>query len=418
MFDWARALAWCPPPAGRAAAVLTNAGGPGAAAADMLEANGISLAKLNPDTLEALHGLLPPEASLSNPIDMLASASPEHYAACLRILLDDPGVHSIMVILPPPPMYTAGAVAKAIIPVIHSSNKPVVIALMGERLIQEAVEHFRAAHIPEYRFPERAASALSILSQRADYLQHSDQHPITFKDIERVLASQLVETFMTGGDRSLLPQGTAIKLLQAYGIRTLKIETAHTPEAAVSTARDIGYPVALKIHSPDIAHKSDVKGVLLDLKNDDDVLEGYQQLVNNTRQFHPEAEVAGVYIQPMAPKGQEVIVGGLQDPQFGPLVMFGSGGTEVEGLNDVAFSMAPMTDVEAEYMLDNTWAGRRLNGYRNLPPADRDSLKGILHRLAQLLADLPQIAEIEINPLIVLNQGAGCTPVDIRVKII
>ena len=146
-------------------AVLTNAGGPGVTAADALEAGGMYLAELGPETQAALRESLPPAASLHNPVDMLASASPEQYAACLRILLADPQVHGVMVILPPPPMYTAGAVAKAIIPVIHNASKPVIVALMGERLIQEAVEHFRAAHVPEYRFPERAASALSVLAQ-------------------------------------------------------------------------------------------------------------------------------------------------------------------------------------------------------------------------------------------------------------
>ena len=167
LFDWARALAWCPPPAGRAIAVLTNAGGPGVTAADALESNGLTLANLAPETTAALRQLLPPAASLQNPVDMLAAASPEQYASGLKILLDDPGVHGVMIILPPPPMHTAGAVAKAVIPIIQSSSKPVTIALMGERLIQEAVEHFRAARVPEYRFPERDAAALAILAERA-----------------------------------------------------------------------------------------------------------------------------------------------------------------------------------------------------------------------------------------------------------
>ncbi len=170
MFDWGRALAWCPPPHGRAVAVLTNAGGPGVTAADALEASGQRLAELNDATRLALQAILPPAASLHNPVDMLASASPEQFAACLKLLLTDPGVDSALVILPPPPMYTAGAVAKALIPVIHNAEKPVVVALMGERLIQEAVEHFRAARVPEYRFPERAASALAVLAQRAEYI--------------------------------------------------------------------------------------------------------------------------------------------------------------------------------------------------------------------------------------------------------
>ncbi len=170
MFDWARALAWCPLPTGRRVAVLTNAGGPGVTASDALELNGLQLAEISPACHAGLAALLPSAASLKNPIDMLASASPEQYSACLRVLLADAQIDSVLVILPPPPMYTAGAVAKALIPVIHNAAKPVVIALMGERLIQEAVEHFRAARVPEYRFPEQAASALGVLAGRADYL--------------------------------------------------------------------------------------------------------------------------------------------------------------------------------------------------------------------------------------------------------
>ena len=176
LFDWARALAWCPLPKGRAIAVLTSAGGPGVTAADALEMNGMSLAVLSTGTQAKLAQLLPPAASLTNPVDMLASASPEQFAACLQVLLADPGVNGVMVVTPPPPMHTAGAVAKTMIPVIQNSDKPVTIALMGERLIQEAVEHFRAARVPEYRFPERAASALAVLAQQAEYLKNAQEY--------------------------------------------------------------------------------------------------------------------------------------------------------------------------------------------------------------------------------------------------
>ncbi|MGW8251105.1 MAG: acetate--CoA ligase family protein, partial [Anaerolineales bacterium] len=171
VFDWARALAWSPLPIGQSMAVLTNAGGPGVTAADALEANGLNLAQFSDKTIAALRSILPPAASLQNPVDMLASATPEQYASCLGVLLADPNTHGVMVILPPPPTHTAGAVAKALIPVIHTASKPVVIALMGERLIQEAVEHFRAARIPEYRFPERAAASLAVLVERAEFLR-------------------------------------------------------------------------------------------------------------------------------------------------------------------------------------------------------------------------------------------------------
>ena len=177
LFDWARALAWCPLPQGRRVAVLTNAGGPGVTAADALEAHDLQLAVLTPETEAALRNVLPEAASLQNPVDMLAGASPEQYATCLRILLEDAGVDSVMVILPPPPMYSAGGVAKAMLPIIYATGKPVVVALMGEKMIQEAVEHFRAAKVPEYRFPERAAAALAILSRRAEFLQTAQTKP-------------------------------------------------------------------------------------------------------------------------------------------------------------------------------------------------------------------------------------------------
>jgi acetyltransferase len=235
IFDWARALAWCPSPAGRSVAVLTNAGGPGATAADALESLGMSLAVLSEETQTALRELLTSTASLGNPIDMLASATPQHYALSLDILLKDLAVDSVMVILPPPPMHTAGAVAKTLIPVIHGSNKPVVIALMGERLIQEAVEHFRAARIPEYRFPERAASALAVLAQRAEYLSRADEPPVTSDEVDTGQAQVILEPYLLKISQNsmateFLPQEITRRLLEAYGIPTLSLELARSTE--------------------------------------------------------------------------------------------------------------------------------------------------------------------------------------------
>jgi acetyltransferase len=422
MFDWARALAWCPPPAGRGVAVLTNAGGPGVTAADALEVGGMYLAELGPDTCRELAELLPPAASLQNPVDMLASASPEQYARSLEILLADKGVHGVMVILPPPPMFTAGAVAKAIIPVIHQADKPVVIALMGERLIQEAVEHFRAARVPEYRFPERAASALAVLARRAEYLSRATAEPLTFPDVDRETTSALLERDFRPGAQNdkrdrFLPQDVVHRLMQSYGIPVPPTGLARAPQEAVELAAHMGYPVALKIASPDIAHKSDVGGVMLNLPDAESVSLGYTRLVENAHAARPDAEILGVYVQPMVSGGQEVIVGAVQDPQFGPLVMFGSGGVEVEGVKDVAFALAPMTAEEAEFLLESTWAGQRLAGFRHLLPADRAGVKEVLLRLAQLAADYPQLGDIEINPLRVLPSGQGVFAVDIRARL-
>jgi acetyltransferase len=419
MFDWARALAWCPPPRGRNVAVLTNAGGPGVTASDALEANGMRLAELSENTLSALRESLPPAASLNNPVDMLASASPEQYAQCLRILLDDPGVHAVLVILPPPPMYTAGAVAKAVIPVIHSAEKPVVFALMGERLIQEAVEHLRAAHIPEYRFPERAASALAVLAQRAEYLARAAQPPRICCSGAREQAGPLLRAYLEADPQpgDFIPGDLLEKILLAYGIQTPSCLVAKSPEQAAEMARRIGFPVALKIASPDIPHKSDVNGVLLNLHNPAEVIHGYHQVVESSRAARPQAHIDGVCVQKMIAAGQDVIIGAIQDQQFGPLVMFGSGGTEVEGLRDISFALAPMTDEECEFLLESTWAGRKLKGFRSLAPADRPGVLDVLRRLAQLAADYPELAEIEINPLRVLSVGQGAVALDARARL-
>jgi acetyl coenzyme A synthetase (ADP forming)-like protein len=423
MFDWARALAWCPTPKGRGVAVLTNAGGPGVTAADALEANGMTLSELSEISRSALRELLPPAASLNNPIDMLASATPEQYAAGLRILLADPGVDAVMVILPPPPMHTAGAVAKALIPVIHNSEKPVIIALMGERLIQEAVEHFRAARVPEYRFPERAASALAILAERAEYLaaQQDESQPLKMEGGSEATISRVSEILTSTSRASdattgFLDAQSVSTILEAYGISTLPVKLARTATEAVEIANNLGFPVALKIASHGLTHKSDVGGVLLNLEDAEAVFQGFARVTNKVIHANPEAEILGVYVQPMLTAGQEVILGVVQDAQFGPLVMFGSGGVEVEGLKDIAFALAPLNWAEAEWMLKSTWAGRKLSGFRNIPPADREAVLNALLCLAQLAADFPQLKEIEINPLRVLPEGQGAFALDVRIR--
>ncbi|MGD9092050.1 MAG: CoA-binding protein, partial [Anaerolineales bacterium] len=226
MFDWARALAWCPPPNGRSIAVLTNAGGPGVTATDALESLGLNIANFEDGTRSALGEILPPAASLYNPVDMLASATPEQYAQCLEVLLSDAGVDGVLVILPPPPMHTAGAVARTLIPVIHNADKPVVIALMGERLIQEAVEHFRAARIPEYRFPERAASAMAILVHRAEFLKRQQELPERRSDVDTKTARQALDQHTlkvmpdSGMPNLKLSPETIHPILEAYRIPT------------------------------------------------------------------------------------------------------------------------------------------------------------------------------------------------------
>ena len=413
MFQWARALAWCPLPQGRSVAVLTNAGGPGVTAADALEQAGLTLAQLAPHTESALTALLPAAASTHNPVDMLASATPEQYAGCLRLLLDDPGVDMVLFITPPPPPATTGGVVKAVIPIVQTCDKPVVAALMGDRQIQEGVELARAARIPEYRFPEAAASALGALWQRVLLLQRLEEPTLTPAALRPEALQEMVQGTPAG---EFFPAETAAGLMEAAGLPTLRMPLAHSPAEAAQLAAELGFPVVLKLASPDISHKSDVGGVVLNLNTPEEVKAAYELVFQRARAARPEAHLEGAHLQRMVGAGQEVILGVVRDPQFGPLVMFGSGGVEVEGLKDVAFALAPLTREDAERMIERTWAGRKLAGFRSLPPADREAVIQALLRLAHLAAACPQIAEVEINPLRVLAPGQGAVAVDIRAR--
>jgi acetyltransferase len=401
MFDWARALEACPLPVGRRAAVLTNAGGPGVIAADALEAGGMELARLSGTTRKALAGLLPPAAGTDNPVDMLASAAPAEYAGCLKLLLDDPGVDSALVILPPPPMFTAESVAQVLIPLIRDSGKPVLVALMGSTLIESAKEAFELAGLPTYPFPERAASALGILARRAEFL---NQGPSSMEDGSAALVNRPTPTV----------NATSEELLEAYGIAVAPLRLATSAEQAASIAAEIGFPVVMKIASPEIAHKSDAGGVLLNVKTRAAATRGYSALVERARGARPDARLEGVHLQKQVPDGQDVIMGIVRDPQFGPLVMFGSGGIEVEALHDTAFALAPLSQSEADALIGSTWAGRKLSGFRSIPPADREAVRAALVRLSRLACDIEGIMEIEVNPLRAL--AAGAVALDVRMK--
>ena len=415
MFDWARALAWCPLPPGPRMAVLSNAGGPGAIAADSLEENGLRLAKLEAATREQLAGFLPQAASLRNPVDMLAGAGPREYADALRLLLGDPGVDGIIVILPPPPVTTAAEVAGAIIPVVRSASKPVVVALMGEELIAHAAQLFRMARIPDYRFPERAASAMRVLHMRARQLAQVEAQATITYDVDPDRAARLVTSAARGGER-FLDAHDSLALIEAYGLPVSKQAAVDTLEAALTKAGEFGYPVVLKINSPDVPHKSDLGGVALDLRSEAELRSAFAALEQRLGSALPRLEGAGYILQPQAAPGRDVIIGFVRDEQFGPLLMFGSGGVEVEALGDVAFELAPLSPTDAGRMLDATLAGKRLRGLRGQPPAAREAVVEALCRLSQLARDFPELQELEINPLRVFEEGQGALALDVRAR--
>ena len=412
MFDWARALENCPLPRGKNIAILTNAGGPGVIAADALEHHGLTLAQLQELTLKSLSAILPTAASVNNPVDMLASASPEQYASCLNLLLEDDNVDGALVILPPPPMFKAEDVAEKIVQTLESDSslsasgkpldsrtrKPVVIALMGSILVEEAAKTFQLANIPTYPFPERAASALSALVKRAEFLATE-----TAETSEEKFSKISVNSVANPED-----------LLATYEIPTAPIKLARDESEAIVIANELGYPLVMKIASPNILHKSDVGGVILNIKDESSLSSAYAQMIRRVKEAKPEARIDGVHLQRQITQGQEVIVGMVRDPQFGALMMFGSGGVEVEGLKDVAFALAPLNQAEAEKMIRKTWAGRKFKGFRNIPPADEESVIDVLIRLSRLAFEEETIEEIEINPLRVLSKGA--VAVDIRMR--
>ena len=427
IFDWARALAWSPLPQGRQVGVLSNAGGLCVITADALDHEKLKLADFAPSTTRALNDFLVPAASTQNPVDMLAGATAKDYAKALRLLLADPNTDSVLVLIPPPPMYPAEEVSDEIIPIIQNAKKPVLVVLVGSEHIAEASRRLQKAKIPEYRFPERATSALARLVERAEFLSLilAETPP---------LGTAVAREIETGVPTSTSPDLTDIRaaladspsgdwiapelverLISLYAIPTSPIKLASRAKEASEIAEELGFPLAMKIASPDIAHKSDVDGILLNLASVREVVEGYEMLMNRVSTKNPRAKLVGVHLQKMIPIGQEVIVGAVRDSQFGALMMFGSGGVEVEGLKDVAFAIAPLSAKEAEKMIEKTWAGKKLAGYRNLPAVDKSALIDTLCKLSRLAHDLPEISEIEINPLTVLKEGA--VAVDVRVKI-
>jgi acetyl coenzyme A synthetase (ADP forming)-like protein len=417
LFDWARALAWCPPLKGDRVAVLTNAGGPGILAVDALDANGLRLATLSAETITTLQSFLLPQASFHNPIDMLASAGPSEYAGALRALLQDDGVDAVLVISVPPPIEDPTPVAEAIAvaakDAAQAATKPVVVAVMGEATVNLALKVLRAFRLTDYRFPERAASALDALWRHAQWQARPTEQIEPLSDVDRETVTRLLaathDEWMAGA--------LATQMLQAYGIAGVREAVVASADEAVQWANQFGYPVVLKIASPDIPHKSDTGGVALDLNEAEAVRAAFAQIMAAVHTARPEARIDGVTIQPLLRAGQEVIVGAVRDEQFGPLIMFGAGGVEVEGRRDVAFDLAPLSRADAEKLIEKTFAGRRLRGFRGSAPADRAAVIDRVLRLAQLIADFPAVVEIEINPLRVMSIGQGAVAVDVRVRV-
>jgi acetyltransferase len=414
ILDYATAFSMQPLPQGDRVLIITNAGGPGAMAADAVEKAGLRVAAIDRNTASALRTKLPFAASAANPVDVLGDADPERYVAAITTAQDDPGVDAILVLLTPQAMTRPTETARAIAGCLHH-DKPVLAAFMGGREVLPAREELVAAGLPEYPSPERAVNALRAMREYAAWRTRPTRIVTRFRvnrrRVERII-SRRIKT-----QRYQIGEVKAKSILQAYGFRIPQGSLATTAEEAVEAAEHIGYPVVMKVVSPDIIHKSDIGGVRLNITSRDAVKDAFDLMMLRIGQRAPEARVEGIYVERMLHRGLEVILGMSRDRQFGPMLMFGLGGIFVEVMKDVAFYLAPITSEEALQMLTATRSFALLKGARGHRGVDVNAIAAGLQRISQLATDFPEIAELDINPLMVGEIGTEPIAADARITL-
>jgi acetyl coenzyme A synthetase (ADP forming)-like protein len=413
LFDKALALGYQPPLKGDRIAILTNAGGPGILATDALEKSGLTLARFELETIHALEQYLPDAASAANPVDVLGDALADRYKFALEQIARDPNVDGIIVLLTPQAMTEIDDTARVTVSVAQHIDIPILGCFMGEARIQTGIEILTKNGIPNYPFPERAANAFKAMS---DYrmIKSRPQLEYTQFKVDQAAAKQVFDQARSE-NRLTIGDAESRQVLQAYGLRIPSSEIADTPDKAVTIAGKIGYPVVLKIASPDILHKTDIGGVKVGLQSAADVRDAFELMVYRAQRYVPEARIWGCLVQEMAPSGGlEVLLGMNRDPQFGPLITFGLGGIYVETLRDVTFRVAPLARQEAQEMLTHIQAHALLDGVRGQPPMDKVAIVDALLRISQLVGDFPEIIEMDINPLMVYHQGEGALALDMR----
>ena len=404
LFDVATLLSHQPVPAGRRVAIVTNAGGPAILAADACEANGLQVAPLTPETQRRLRAFLPPAASVTNPVDMIASATPEQFERTIRDVAADPDVDSVIAIFIPPLVTRAEEVARAIHAAAAGSTKTILASFMGGQGVLPML-----APVPSFPFPESAAVALAAVTRYGEWRRHPIAEGTPMTEAIRVSVREHVERGLANGGGWLTP-APCVALLQAAAIPTLPVRTASTADDAVAKARALGFPVALKASGESIVHKSDAGGVKLSLGSDEQVRHAFADL---SASFG--AELTAVVVQPMAAGGVEMMVGGLNDPAFGPVMMAGSGGVLVELMADTVFTMCPVSDEGARALLDQVRGVARLRGFRGTPPLDEQAFCGLIVRVSELLAACPEILEMDLNPVMVM--ASGVVAVDVRIRL-
>jgi acetyltransferase len=421
LFNAAEVLGTQPLPRGPNLAVITNAGGPGVMATDALIAKGGKLAKLSRKTMDALNSVLPPFWSKGNPIDVLGDAGAEQYKTAMEACLNDENVDGILIIFTQQAVSKAVEIAKTIVEVVKSKayqNKTILTSFMGYGAVQEANSILNANNIPTYSTPENAIKTYMYMYQYQRNLEliyeTPEERPVDAAPPKRPI--MVILRNAATENRELLTEDEAKKLLEYYNFPVVKTEVAKTADEAIAFARQIGYPVVLKILSPQIVHKTDAGGVMLDLNSDTDVKQAFDIIMHRAKKYSPKAKIIGVTVQPMVSrKGYEVIIGGKTDLLFGPVILFGMGGVGVELFKDYSIGLPPLNTTLIRRMMEETKVYQLLKGYRNVPPADLKLLEETMVLFSQLLIDFPQIKEIDINPLLI-NEKEACI-LDARITV-
>lgn len=414
LFNYAVALSQQPIPKGNRIAIVTNAGGPGIMATDAAVRHDLKIAELTDETKKQLREILPPTASVNNPVDVIGDATHERYEAAIRHLLQDENVDAAMVILSPQAMTDSLETAQIVPRVIKDIDKPVLCSFMGIVDVSKGTRYLEEHGIPVYAFPEDAVRSIAAMTQFGTLLSLKKRQVRTLT-VNRNGATAVIKEKLAAAEKCYLPEIEANRILDCYGFPVLKSFLITDISQVDEATHKIGFPVAMKIHSPDIVHKFDAGGVKLKIKTIEQARDAYEKIIDNAKAFMPDAKIEGVIMEKMAKKGVEVIIGAVRDPEFGPMCMFGLGGTFVEAMKDITFRLSPMWEVSAEIMIKTIKAYTILKGVRGAPPSDTDAIKDCILRLSQLMYEQPEVAEMDINPLIVYPEGEGCVVADSRI---
>jgi len=416
LFNLVLAFGSQPLPKGRRALIVTNGGGPGILAADACEKAGLEISLLEREIIEELRKNIPPYASLNNPVDILGDAGEKRYRLAVEAGLRSNNVDGIIVILTPQAVTPSEKVAETLADTGRFSGKPILASFMGFEESSTVIKMLKRGGIPNYAFPEQAAFALKAMYEYTLILGSPIEEEIPRVDIDAAKISEVIQRVRSEG-RSVLTIDESMIIAEAAKIPMPRAAVARSREEAGRLADEVGYPLAMKIVSPDILHKTDIGGVVLGVKSRTEAEKTYELLIRRARTIMPRARILGVLVQRMAPRGKEVIVGAVRDPQFGPLIMFGLGGIYVDFLKDVSYRLCPLTKAEAARMIEETRTYVLLRGVRGELPSDINSIIDVILKVSQVMTQFEEIAEMEVNPLLVYKSSEGCLGVDVRIII-